>query len=245
MENLLAYTTAFGLGFFGGAHCIGMCGGIMGALSFAVPEANRGARLALLLSYNLGRITTYTLMGALLGALGGVVSGGHGMSVLRLLAGVLLICMGFYLADWWRGLSYLERVGHSLWRHLQPLGQRLMPVTSAPRALLLGAVWGWLPCGLVYSALAYATATATPFEAGATMLAFGLGTLPAVLASGIFAQRLKSVIQRRQLRTLFALAIIGFGVWTIAAAGFHFGHGGDAETEPGSPHHHHSGSSEK
>jgi len=224
MGDLWTYTTAFGLGFFGGAHCIGMCGGIMAALSFAVPEANRSERLLLLLSYNIGRISSYTIMGVLLGSLGALADGGHGLSVLRLIAGALLIAMGLYLGNWWRGLTLLEKAGGFLWRFIQPLGKRLMPVTTAPQALLLGGLWGWLPCGLIYSALAYAATMADVLTSGLTMLAFGLGTLPAVLASGLLAEKFKSLIQQRNVRAVFALAVIGFGIWTLMAANSHSQH---------------------
>jgi len=203
---------AFGLGFLGGAHCIGMCGGIMGALSFGISDSSRVKGFTILLSYNLGRILSYGLIGFLFGSLGYLLGS---YDILRVIAGILLISMGLYLANWWRGLTFLERGGAYLWRYVQPLGKGLMPISSSPKALLLGAVWGWLPCGLVYSALAYASAQANPYQAAAVMVAFGLGTLPAVLAGGLMAERIKTVIQNRNIRSVFALIIIGFGCWTI------------------------------
>lgn len=226
MTDFLHYATAFGLGFFGAAHCIGMCGGIMAALSFAVPASQARRPVAMLLGYNLGRIGSYTMIGALLGSLGALAGGGHGLSILRIIAGVLLIAMGLYLADWWRGLVYLERAGSVLWRYVQPLGRRLMPVRTVPQALLLGALWGWLPCGLIYTALAYAATRAGALEAAATMAAFGAGTLPAVLASGLLAERVKALIQKRNVRLVFALAVMGFGVWTLWGAMAHSNHAG-------------------
>jgi hypothetical protein len=162
------------------------------------------------------------------------------------MAGLLLIAMGLYLADWWRGLIYLERMGRYLWAYLQPLSKGLMPVSSARKALMLGVIWGWLPCGLVYSALAYAMAQAQPAAAAAVMLAFGLGTLPAVLASGFVVQQLAHLLQARHIRIAFALLIILFGLWTLQGANHnHAGH----EHHPSSPsestipaaedHHHH------
>jgi hypothetical protein len=207
--------TAFSLGVFGSAHCVGMCGGIMGALTLAIPRSVSGRRWQLLLSYNLGRISSYTLMGLLLGLFAGAFSSLGGALWLRVLAGALLIAMGLYLADWWRGLVYLERAGKYFWAYLQPLGKGLMPVSSAPKALMLGMLWGWLPCGLVYSALAYAMAQAQPALSAAVMLAFGLGTLPAVIATGFAAQQLTRLLQRRYVRIGFALLIIIFGIWTL------------------------------
>lgn len=229
---------AFTLGLFSSAHCIGMCGGIMGALSVAIPADARGRRWRLLVSYNLGRIASYTLMGLIFGALVGEVAAGS--PVLRLIAGLLLVLMGLYLADWWRGLTWLERGGRYLWRYIQPLGKHLMPVRRAPQALLLGSLWGWLPCGLVYTALAYALSQGSAVASGGAMLAFGLGTLPAVLAAGVAAQRLTRWLQRRSLRRLLAVVIIAFGVWTLLPGlglGSHGSHSPEA-AEPAQPEHH-------
>lgn len=225
-------TTAFMLGLLSSAHCVGMCGGIMGALTMAVPVEARHKRLALLLTYNIGRITSYTFMGLLVGLFGqGFVELG-GATWLRILAGLLLIAMGLYLANWWRGLTYLETGGRYLWAYLQPLGKSLMPVNSAPKALLLGALWGWLPCGLVYSALAYAMAQGQASSAALLMFAFGLGTLPAVLTTGLAAQQFARLLQQRHIRWAFALAIITFGVWTLwGASGQHTHHHETVDSE--------------
>ncbi|TQV84745.1 sulfite exporter TauE/SafE family protein [Exilibacterium tricleocarpae] len=238
MPELGSYAAAFVLGLLGGAHCIGMCGGIMAALTFSLPSQATARRLWLVLCYNLGRIGSYGLMGVALGVLGGLAAGGHGGGVLRIVAGLLLIAMGLYLANWWRGLTYLERMGAALWRHIQPLGKRFTPVQSPLQALALGALWGWLPCGLVYSALAYAAVSANPIDAGIIMLAFGLGTLPAVFASGVLAERLQALLQRHRVRQLFALAIIGFGVWTLWAPLAHMGHTAAAAGDASHQHHH-------
>ncbi len=231
---------AFMLGLLSSAHCVGMCGGIMGALALAIPASERRRRALLLLSYNLGRILSYTLMGILAGLFVDALAGSGGVPWLRLLAGLLLIAMGLYLGNWWRGLVLLERGGSYLWRYLQPVGRRLMPVTRLPQALALGAIWGWLPCGLVYTALAYATTQAQAFNAGAVMLAFGLGTLPAVLATGLAAQRLTQLLRRPRLRWSFALLIIVFGLWTIAVPATHlFSASHQGESEDASEHLHH------
>ncbi len=142
--------SAFVVGLLGGVHCVGMCGGIVGALSLGLPAERN---LPILLAYNVGRISSYTLAGALMGALGFYFSGllpvQTAQKVLLSLAGLFLILMGLYLAGWWNVLSRVERAGGVLWRRIEPLGRGLLPVRSVRHGLLLGLLWGWLPCGLV------------------------------------------------------------------------------------------------
>mgnify|MGYP005751168685 CR=1 FL=1 len=211
---------AFVFGLLGGAHCIGMCGGIMSALTFAVPPSMRSpARLSgLLLGYNLGRIASYTLAGALVASLGTVVALSSTARVgLQLFAALMLILMALYIANWWKGLLKVEALGRHLWRYLEPVGKRLMPVVKIPQAIGLGAVWGWLPCGLVYSMLAWSLATADPLRGALLMGAFGLGTLPALLVTGFAARQLSTLIRHPATRTLAAIAIIAFALWQLVA----------------------------
>ncbi|HOY22563.1 MAG TPA: sulfite exporter TauE/SafE family protein [Cellvibrio sp.] len=215
MIDLSILLSLFTLGLVSSTHCIGMCGGIMGALTMAIPAEAKAKRGFILLAYNFGRIASYALMGLLAGFFAEQIAGLGGLTILRVFAGLLLIAMGLYLADWWRGLTKLETLGRYLWVYLQPLGKHLMPVNNVPKALFLGALWGWLPCGLVYAALAMAMTQPVPIMAASAMLAFGLGTLPAVLAAGYAAQQLTRILQQRQVRIGLALIIIIFGVWTI------------------------------
>ncbi len=203
------------LGLLGGGHCLGMCGGLMGALTLAIPPEQRTRRLRLLLAYNLGRILSYATAGLLIGLAGWAVASSPAAMALRVAAGLLLIAMGLYLAGWWSGLTRIEAVGRHLWRHLQPLASRLMPVSSLPRALLLGAVWGWLPCGLVYSTLLWASSQGSPTDSALLMLAFGLGTWPVLLATGMAAERLTALLRRRGVRVAGGLLVILFGLWTL------------------------------
>jgi sulfite exporter TauE/SafE len=224
----LSYTTAFIIGLLGGAHCIGMCGGIMNALSFAIPEQQRRVRQAapILAFYNLGRITSYTIAGAIAGLLGGYLqqTGSQVGPALRIVAGILLIAMGLYLAGWWRGLIYLEKLGGYLWKYLQPVGSRLMPVTKSSQALILGLIWGWLPCGLVYSALTWSVTSANWSQSALIMFSFGLGTLPVMVLTGAFAHQVKVWIQKSSVRNIAALLVIGFGIWTLSWTLYHGGH---------------------
>nr|WP_269803335.1 sulfite exporter TauE/SafE family protein [Pseudomonas sp. NMI542_15] len=207
--------SALVLGLLGGGHCLGMCGGLMGALTLAIPPEQRSRRLRLLLAYNLGRIFSYASAGLLLGLAGWAVARSPAALGLRVVAALLLIAMGLYLAGWWSGLTRIEALGRGLWRHIQPLASRLLPVSSLPRALLLGALWGWLPCGLVYSTLLWAASQGNAGYSAALMLAFGLGTWPVLLATGLAAERVNALLRRRSVRVAGGVLVMLFGVWTL------------------------------
>ena len=203
------------LGLLGGGHCLGMCGGLMGALTMAIPAEQRNRRLQLLLAYNIGRISSYALAGLLVGLAGWAIGNSPAALLLRALAGILLVCMGLYLAGWWSGLTRIEALGRHLWRHLQPLTRRLMPVTSVPQAFFLGAIWGWLPCGLVYSSLLWAASQGSAINSALLMLVFGLGTVPVLLATGMAAERLTALLRQRGVRIAGGALVMLFGLWTL------------------------------
>ncbi|WP_148863295.1 sulfite exporter TauE/SafE family protein [Marinobacter fonticola] len=213
------FAAAFVFGLLGGAHCIGMCGGIMGALTFSVPrEVSRPHRVfGLLLGFNAGRISSYMVVGALVGLVGAGLS--HALDgvalVLRIVAAVMLILMALYIANWWKGLVRIESLGRYAWDIVAPIGKRFMPVVRVRQAFGLGAVWGWMPCGLIYSMLAWSLAIAEPLQGAALMGAFGLGTLPTVLATGMAARRISGWIQNPTTRTVAALLIISFAAWQL------------------------------
>jgi uncharacterized protein len=233
MPEFFATLTAAGLlGLLGAGHCFAMCGGIVAALSFTVPENT--SRWRLNLGYNAGRILSYGLFGGLAAGMTSVLSPGV-WPWARTLAGVLLIAMGLYLANWWRGLLWLERGGHWIWRRLKPWGDQFLPIDSARKALAVGLVWGWLPCGLVYAALMYAAVQADAIKGAAVMLVFGAGTLPALLAGGALATALKKGLGWPGVRLVLALAYVVFGIWTLASAWSHALHQGSGQVQ----HHHH------
>ena len=138
------------VGLAGAGHCIGMCGGVSAALSMAIPrrEAAFWGRLGYLLNYNLGRILSYVLAGALVGGLLATTTeigaGKHALAGLRLIAALLMIALGLYLAGWWHGVLLLERIGAKFWPLIKPLAGRFLPFTSARQALPFGMIWGWL-----------------------------------------------------------------------------------------------------
>ncbi|WXL24015.1 sulfite exporter TauE/SafE family protein [Ectopseudomonas mendocina] len=215
VELLPLLVSALILGLLGGGHCLGMCGGLMGALTLAIPPEQRSRRLRLLLAYNMGRILSYTLAGLFLGLAGWAVAGSPLVTALRVVAALLLIAMGLYLAGWWSGLTRIEALGRGLWRFIQPLTKRFMPVTSLPRALVLGGLWGWLPCGLVYSTLLWSASQGNALNSALLMLFFGLGTLPVLIATGLAAEQLSRFMRNRGIRIAGGFMVILFGLWTL------------------------------
>lgn len=203
------------IGLLGSGHCLGMCGGLMGALTLAIPKEQKSRRLYLLFAYNIGRLASYACAGLLLGIVGWAVSTSMFASGLRIVAAILLILMGVYLAGWWSGLTYIERAGGILWKYLQPLTKRFMPVDSMKKAILMGMLWGWLPCGLVYSTLLWSTTQGNVIDSALLMLTFGLGTTPALIATGLAAERLTTLLQHKGVRMTSGILIILFGIWTF------------------------------
>ncbi len=217
MNEPLSFLSAWLLGFLGSVHCMGMCGGIVGALSLNT----KGPSLSIHLSYHLGRILTYASLGFIAGLLGLWLASSHAYmgQVLRVLSGVMLILMGGYILGRTHLLMWFERRGSFLWKHVQPLSKNLLPVRSPRHGLLLGLIWGLLPCGLIYSTLSWSLVAANPIHSAGLMAMFGLGNLPALLSFAAFAQQLNRFKQTPWVRILLATLIIAFGLWTILAVG--------------------------
>jgi len=207
--------TAFVLGLMGAGHCLGMCGGVAAALAFGIDSDSSARRLTILLSYNIGRITSYAAMGAVAAYASGHVQDLTPVPILRIVSGLVLIAMGFYLAGWTGWILVLERSGSKLWQYLSPLGKKLMPVKSIPAAFLFGTVWGWLPCGLVYSVLVYAATQVTALKGATVMLAFGLGTIPAVLLGAVAATSVRRWLAKKYIKWGIAFAFIAYGIYTL------------------------------
>lgn len=231
----------FLVGLAGSVHCAGMCGGIVGALSVPARPAQRqvafplpvrsetaagGASLLHVGAYNAGRIASYMVAGALAGGLAGGAVALATVPALQdafsLLANLMLIALGLFLMDAWRGLARLEQGGQALWRHVAPLLRRLKP--GAPHAgpctmLAAGALWGWLPCGMVYSVLATAMLSGSAAGGAAVMAAFGLGTLPMLAALGLAGQGLRRALARCGVRIACGIAILVFGLAGLTRAG--------------------------
>jgi uncharacterized protein len=215
--NLLA---ALSIGFLGSSHCLVMCGGIVSALQLSMPQLNLLQQLKLQLMLSLGRLTTYSLLGALTGAFGAAVLVKLGISFfwLKLMAGILLLLMACYVARVWFALTALEKLGAALWRNIQPVAKALLPLDSSAKAIAYGLCWGFLPCGLVYSSLGWSLASGSAWQGALLMCAFGIGTLPAMLALGGFAKQLSQFKNKNWVRASAAVLLAVYALYTIAIA---------------------------
>ncbi|EGV18612.1 sulfite exporter TauE/SafE family protein [Thiocapsa marina] len=218
-----AYALAFVVGLLSAMHCIGMCGGISGALSYSLPLETRNDRQRLglfVLAFNLGRIASYAAAGAVSGAFGAVLLGSGAspwiFEGVRWLAAGIMIGIGLYIGGWFPRFATIERLGMPLWRRLEPLGRRLLPVTTLPRSVLFGMVWGWLPCGLVYSMLLSTPAQGGVLAGALYMALFGAGTLPILLLGGVFAGQLFRLGQDRRFQAMAGIGVILLGLLTLS-----------------------------
>ncbi|GGW71137.1 hypothetical protein GCM10008111_29060 [Alishewanella tabrizica] len=194
-----------------------MCGGIVAALQMAMPATDRAEKFRLQLFLSLGRLTTYAVFGGLVGYFGASAMSLAGISLLwlRLVAGLLLIAMALYIARLWFGLTQLERLGQRLWRHVQPYTKALLPLNSPSKAYRYGVLWGFLPCGLVYSTLSWSLASGSAAAGALLMFMFGLGTLPALLSFGAAANALTTLKNQPSFRYIAALLLALYGGYTI------------------------------
>src|SRR3989338_8878634 len=214
----------FFVGLLGGVHCLGMCGSIVGMLTAQLPK--HGARWPFHLAYSSGRLASYMASGALAGAIGqagllwrDVVPVQH---LLFGLSSLMLVALGLYLAGIWGMVRRIEQLGGRLWQYIRPLTRGLLPVTTIARALSLGVLWGWLPCGLVYSVLVTALASGNAQSGALVMLAFGLGTLPNLQALGLFWEGVRRWMQSPRIRMVAGLLVAGLGVCGLIKGGYTF-----------------------
>ena len=207
---ITSYLAAFAMGLFSSVHCIGMCGSIIGTLTLSLKPEIRNDKIRLfpyVLNYNFGRIISYTMAGAIVGVFETLLSmpfgEGHGHRFLQILSALIMFGAGLYIAGWLPIFAYIEKAGSHFWKLLEPFGRKLIPVRTRSQALLFGTIWGWLPCGLVYAALALSATTGNVERSALTMLAFGLGTLPAVMGLGIMT----SILMRLSRINYFKQAV--------------------------------------
>ncbi len=222
--NELNYFAAFLIGLLGSTHCIGMCGGIVGALTMGLPQSTRQSSLKLLpylLVYNGGRLFSYTMAGLIVGLLSATAGSFFQLGKFPLggiVGGLFMVALGIYIAGWWQTMAPLERLGSHFWRLIEPFGRRFMPVKSLPQAMGLGLLWGWLPCGLVYSTLAWAATSGDVTKTTLLMLSFGVGTLPMLLVMGGLAEKLQRFTRHKWTRYIAGILLIAFGAMILTKA---------------------------
>ncbi len=213
MESL-SLLAIFMSGFLSGGHCVGMCGGLSSAFVLQIPKHMK--RLPMIFLLNFGRIFSYVVIGVLLGALTQFAIGLQQDRTLQLglfaIANGLLILMGLYLAGFSHGIQKLEIIGKPIWKKLNPILGKFLPIRSYSGSLMAGVLWGWLPCGLVYTASTYALTSGSALQGGLIMLAFGLGTLPNLLMIGFLASSIKRFFQHKMVRIVAGLMVIAIAV---------------------------------
>lgn len=198
----------------------------MGALTFSLPQQKREQPLTLsiyVVLFNTGRVLSYVAAGALLGSVGQTfytsINWPMAHLILQVIAALLLAGIGLYLAGWFPRFAMIERIGAPIWHKLEPLGRKLLPVCTPQDALLYGVVWGWLPCGLVYTTLLLTLAAPSPQQGALFMLAFGLGTLPAVTSAGILTGWVTKLTRLPYLRPVVGSLLIVMAFATIMLPG--------------------------
>lgn len=241
MNESMLLTSAFVLGLFSAPHCLGMCGGLVSAMGLKDQNKSVWLRLAGVLNYNFGRLFSYAMLGLLAGFLGmtfqHVLPGGG--DVLRLMAGGLLVLMGFYIGGWWLALRHLEQAVYGLWTRTQAFFGKVGGRGGNGSKLLGGMLWGCLPCGLVYSALSMAMTQQTPWHGALFMVTFGMGTLPVMTGAGLLSTSFGSWIRKKSVKTGAGVMMICYGIWTVAGV-FGMDH---SEHHGSGGHHEHAGHS--
>ena len=214
----ISYLSAFLVGLAGGVHCVGMCGGIVAALRMVTPKGV--SPMPYTLSYNIGRICSYTLAGAITGLMGKIAADYVPLAsyVLSLLSGIMLLLLACYLGQWYTGLTALEKAGKGLFSRIQPLAKRFLPFKSPLSAFPYGFIWGWLPCGLVYSTLTWSLASGSALQGSAIMFFFGLGTLPTLIASSVGSHWLIAGFRHTSVRQTIAITMAVYAVYLIYRA---------------------------
>jgi len=244
---LLSALTA---GLFGSLHCAGMCGGIASALGMSMKQSSENTQsvssqpvsfqpLNMALFFQLGRISSYFVAGCIAGYFGDVITQAtlfKNVAVyLRLFSALFLVGLGLYLAGFFPFFSIIEKLGVPVWRKISPLSRYLLPVKNIFQAYGLGFLWGWLPCGLTYSILLWSITAGSAIEGGLLMLAFGLGTIPAMLPLTLGAGKVVQLVKQPTLRKIVGLIIVVAGLFVLQNSIMML----NMQVQPSSAMHHH------
>lgn len=195
------YVSAFLIGLVSAGHCLGMCGGLMLATGL------NSQSFSLSVGYNLGRVTTYMVLGLLFGFSSSILPAST-LPYLKFLSAALLVLTALHLLGTTQLLQYFEKIGLPIWRAIQPLSKKLLPVKRLPTAYALGIAWGFIPCGLVYTALTFSLSSGDAVISAFRMACFGLGTLPVMLSIGILSTSLKSWLYKRGVQYFMASLLV-------------------------------------
>jgi uncharacterized protein len=239
---LVTLIISFNLGLFSTLHCVGMCGGILTTMMMASPDSDKNKNVFnKSLAYNIGRISSYSLAGLFSGLLGMQIihslQSFNGHLILQGIASLVLILLALNILDVLSIKKYSESIGMVLWKHIQPWGKKFYPVNSLWKAYILGMIWGWLPCGLVYSALLLSISTGTVLDGILTMFIFGLGTLPGMLSAGYFSGHLRKLASNRKVKIVTATLMILIAV-SLPLSTVYFSQHSKHSGETHSIHHH-------
>lgn len=213
---------AFFIGLFSSIHCVSMCGSIIGTLSYSLKpdiRSQKSKMVAFIFSYNFGRMFSYMLAGLIIGSIESLLTlplgQEHGHQALRVISALIITGAGFYIAGWFPNFAYIEKTGSHFWKTIEPYGRKLIPVVSLPQAFMFGMVWGWIPCGLVYTALALAATSGDIVTSTFIMLAFGLGTLPAVAGTGIVSTFITRIIRISATKQVAGMLLVFIAILSV------------------------------
>ena len=209
--------TALMAGLLGSGHCLAMCGGIATSLGVSTPNPERRARQWAALRFNLARIASYALLGAVLAALAGLGGQWAGQPAwgawLRRLSAILIALIGLQYLSGWSVLAFIERAGSGLWSKIVATLRRLSGKSGGQ--LMLGLAWGLLPCGLVYTMLLAAMSTGQAVSGATIMTVFGLGTLPSMLGAGLLGASLDAIRRSVAIRRMVGAGLILLAAWAF------------------------------
>ncbi len=214
------WLAAFLVGFLGAGHCMGMCGGIASLMN--IGQVKPSHTWLNPLCYNIGRLLSYSLTGAIIGASVSSITNFSGLNAsllwLRILSALFMLALALYIGQWWQGLLVIEKAGQKIWQYISPIGQKLLPITHPIQAIPFGFIWGWLPCGMVYSMLTWSAAAGDSLNGAMLMFAFGLGTLPAMLFIAIGASSLNQWVKCLMFRRIGASLLAAYGIFQLYQA---------------------------
>jgi len=210
--------TAFTAGILGSLHCAGMCGGIATALGMGLRETSASGKPAVAaLFYQFGRISSYVVAGVIAGSVGDILTQSDSLKFvtiyLRLFSAAFMVGLGLYLAGWFPFFSTIEKIGTPVWKKISPISKAFLPVKHLHQAYALGFLWGWIPCGLTYSILLWAITAGSSLEGGLLMLAFGLGTLPAMLPMTLGAGKIHRIVKQAAVRIIAGVLVVAAGLY--------------------------------